>query len=193
MITPPGTGATSTPAPAPVPGSAVAVPPAPRWAVVAAHVAALTPLPSAIWRFALVFGNHGGYTEQGYANMNMTGWGGPWVVFLSLSTELAALLTLGLVRPWGERPPRWVPFVGGRRMNPVHVTRVAYTGVVILVLLWTQFLFWWAVPHDDMTDSGGDLLGVLYQPLVWWAPLLAAVTWSYRRRHLGEPARGGAE
>ncbi|MET7299138.1 hypothetical protein [Embleya sp. NPDC005575] len=186
MITPRGTTASPSSLPDPV------VPPAPRWAILAAHAAALTPLPSAIWRFALVFGNHGGYTEQGYAKMNMTGWGAPWVIFLSLSTELAALLTLGLVRPWGEHPPRWVPFVGGRRMDPVLVTRVAYIGVVVLVLLWAQFLFWWLVPHDDMTESGADLLGVLYLPLVLWAPLLAIVTRSYHRRHLGEPARGRA-
>ncbi|MFI6581724.1 hypothetical protein [Embleya sp. NPDC050493] len=185
MITPRGTTASSSSPPAPV------VPPASRRVILAAHAAALTPLPSAIWRFALVFGHHGGYTDEGYANMHMAGWGAPWVIFLSLSTELAALLTLGLVRPWGERPPRWVPFVGGRTMNPILVTRVAYTAVAVLVLLWAQFAFWWLVPHDDMTESGADLVGVLYLPLVLWAPLLAIVTRSYRRRHLGEPAPGG--
>ncbi|MEU0937333.1 hypothetical protein [Embleya sp. NPDC005971] len=170
--------------------SGSAAPPAPRWAIVAAHVAALTPLPSAVWRFALVFGSHGGYTEQGYADLGMDGWGAAWVVFLSLSTESAALLTLALVRPWGEYPPRWVPFVGGRRMKPVPVTRIACGAVVVLVLLWAQFLFWWALPHEDMTDFGADLLGVLYLPLVLWPPLLAAVTWSYHRRHLAEPTPG---
>ncbi|MGC0417581.1 hypothetical protein [Embleya sp. AB8] len=192
MNTPRGTTTpSSSPPPAPT-DAASALAPAPRWAVLAAHVAALTPLPSAIWRFGLVLGNHGGYTEQGYTDLDMTGWGAPWVTFLSLSTELAALLTLGLVRPWGERPPHWVPFVGGRRMNPILVTRVAWTGVAVLCLLWGQFLFWWALPHDEMTDAGADVLGLLYLPLVLWAPLLAAVTWSYRRRRLEAPTRAGA-
>ncbi|WP_406280584.1 hypothetical protein [Embleya sp. NBC_00896] len=159
------------------------VAPSPRWALWAAHAAALTPLPSAIWRFALAFGHHGGYTEQGYRDMNMNGWGTSWVIFLSLSTELAALLTLGLVRPWGEVPPRWVPFVGGKRMRPEIVEKVAWVGVGVLVVLWGQMLFWWAVSHDDMTNAGTNVVGVLYQPLVLWPLLLAAVTWSYRRRH----------
>ncbi|WP_256356489.1 hypothetical protein [Streptomyces sp. PKU-EA00015] len=33
-----------------------------------------------------------------------------------------------------------------------------------------------------MTDTGNLVVGVLYQPLVLWGPLLAAVTVSYHRR-----------
>jgi hypothetical protein len=150
---------------------------------VAAHGAALTALPAGLWRLTLVFGYHGGYTEQGFRDGHFTGWGMPYMIFLSMATELAALLTLGLVQPWGEVPPRWIPFVGGRTLAPKIVVRIAAAGAVILIALWTQLLFWWAIPHHGMTTMGSDVLGVIYLPLVAWGPLLAAVTVSYRRRH----------
>jgi hypothetical protein len=43
----------------------LAAPPAPRWARVAAHAAALTPLPSALWRLSLILGFSGGLTSRG--------------------------------------------------------------------------------------------------------------------------------
>ncbi|MEV1004971.1 hypothetical protein [Nonomuraea sp. NPDC050202] len=55
-------------------------------------------------------------------------------------------------------------------------------GVAVLTLLWTPFLFWWTLPHADMTGTGRLLVGLVYLPLVAWAPLLAAVTASYQRR-----------
>ncbi|CAA9246541.1 MAG: hypothetical protein AVDCRST_MAG83-1928 [uncultured Arthrobacter sp.] len=49
--------------------------PPPRWARLAAHAAALTPLPSAPWRLALVLGFSGGFTEQGLTDLDPTGSG----------------------------------------------------------------------------------------------------------------------
>ncbi|MFE6054290.1 hypothetical protein ACFQ6N_26355 [Kitasatospora sp. NPDC056446] len=163
--------------------AAAAVPAPPRWAVRAAQVAALTALPAGLWRLALVAGLHGGYTDAGYRAMGFTGWGAVWPVFLSLSTEALALLTLGLVRPWGTVPPRWVPFVGGRPVDPRAVVLAASLGAAALALLWTPFVAWWALPGTDMTPRGHVLVGFLYLPAVAWAPLLAAVTVSYHRRH----------
>ena len=155
----------------------------PRWAIVATHVAALTPVPSGLWRFTLAFGMLAGYTEQGYADLNMSGWGAPYVIVLSVGTECAAVLTLGLVRPWGEVVPRWIPVLGGRAVNARSATVAASLGAAILIVLWTPFIFWWQLPHDDMTPTGSMLVGILYVPMVLWAPLLIAVTVSYWRRH----------
>ncbi|MFD8751468.1 hypothetical protein ACFV0O_10890 [Kitasatospora sp. NPDC059577] len=160
-----------------------AVPAPPRWAVRAAHVAAVTALPAGLWRLGLVTGWHGGYTDAGYQAMGFTGWGAVWPVFLSLFTEALALLTLGLVRPWGTVPPRWVPFVGGRPAAPRVVVRAALLGAAGLAVLWTPFAGWWAMPGTGMTPPGHFLVGFLYLPTVAWAPLLAAVAVSYRRRH----------
>lgn len=157
-------------------------PPPPRWAVRAAHAAALVTLPSGIWRLLLAAGFTAGYTESGYEAMGFTGWGAVYVVGLSTAGELLALLTLGLVRPWGEVLPRWVPPVGGRRPNPRTVTVTAGLGAGALTLGLTQFALWWAFPHPDMTPLGNTLAGFLYLPLVAWGPLLAAVTIDYRRR-----------
>ena len=153
-----------------------------RWARIAAHVAALTPVPSAIWRISLVFGFSGGYTEQGLIDLSIAGWGWVQLVVLSVLSESAALLTLGLVQPWGEVAPRWVPFLGGRPIPKTPVIIAASLGAIMLMVLWTPLLLWWSIPHPDMTTTGMHVVGVLYVPLVAWGPLLAAVTVSYSLR-----------
>lgn len=162
--------------------------PPPRWARVAAHVAALTPLPSALWRLSLVAGFSGGFTRQGLFELDPTRSGLIYLVVLSVISEAAALLTLGPVQPWGEVVPRWVPHFGGRPIRARPVIVAASVGAVVLILLWTQLLFWWNTPHPDMTPTGANVVGLLYLPLVAWGPLLAAVTFSYAKRH--RPAAG---
>lgn len=103
---------------------------------------------------------------------------------LSVGVEGAALLTLGLVRPWGEVVPRWIPVLGGRRVPVAAAVVPAGLGVVFCLVAWTPFLAWWQLPHPDLTPVGVTLIGILYLPLVAWGPLLGAVTYSYwlRRR-----------
>jgi hypothetical protein len=155
----------------------------PRWARIAAHVVALTVVPSALWRLLLVFGLPAGYTEQGLDRLDVAGWGRLSLIVLSVGTELAALLTLGLVQPWGEVVPRWVPVIGGRRVPSRPVVVAATVGAALLVLVWTPLLLWWTLDHSDMTPTGATVVGFLYLPLVAWGPLLAAVTVSFSRRH----------
>lgn len=157
--------------------------PPPRWARIAAHAAALTPLPSALWRFSIVFGFSGGFTAQGLINLDVAGSGWIYLVALSLITELAALLTLGLIQQWGEVLPHWVPFLGRRPIRPKPVIITASVGASLLIVLWTPLLLWWNTPHPDMTVAGANIVGLLYLPLVAWGPLLAAVTISYAQRH----------
>jgi hypothetical protein len=118
-------------------------------------------------------------------------------VALSVVSELLALLTLGLVRPWGERLPQWVPILGGRDVAPLAALLPAYAGAAALTALWTPMLLWWRVPHADMTSTGAAVVGLIYLPLVAWGPLLAAVAVSDHRRcraagpgrRLGQAAR----
>ncbi|MGI8810614.1 MAG: hypothetical protein ACR2KK_22750 [Acidimicrobiales bacterium] len=149
----------------------------------AAHAAALTTLPSALWRLALALGFSAGYTDKGFEELNVDGWGWLYLVGLSVVTEAAALMTVGLVRPWGEVVPHWVPWMGGRAVRRQPVVVVAAVGATILVVLWTPFLFWWSLDQSEFTALGATLVGFLYLPLVLWGPLLAAVTMSYARRH----------
>lgn len=162
--------------------------PVPRWAVVAAHVVPLLALPSSLWRIGLALGYPLGYTEQGMRELvGPTAWGPGYLVMvlLSLLTEGAALLTLGLVRRWGEEVPRWIPVLGGRTIPRPAVAVPAWLGVTTLAGLWTPLLFWWTLPHADLTAAGRLFVGLVYLPLVAWAPLLAAVTLSYQRRRTG--------
>lgn len=145
----------------------------PRWAVLAAHVIPLLVLPSTLWRIALVLGFTGGYTEAGLAELDLDGAGRAYVLGLSVMSEAVALLSLGLVRGWGEKLPARLVVASGS------------FGALILAVLWTPLLLWWNLPHDDMTESGAFVVGLLYLPMVAWVPLLAALTVSYRRRRLG--------
>ncbi|AQS65923.1 hypothetical protein [Streptomyces pactum] len=163
--------------------------PAPaRWAVRAAHTTALLTLPTGIWRLLLAAGQPAGYTDAGYEAMGIAGWGVVYVVGLSVVSEALALLTLGLVRPWGEVVPRWIPLVGGRPVPVLAAVLPAGLGAVVLTALWTPFAWWWATPHPDMTPLGDTLLGFAYLPLIAWGPLLGAVTVSYYRRRRPAPA-----
>ncbi|MEU5306710.1 hypothetical protein ACH4YO_41135 [Streptomyces noursei] len=166
-----------------VPSSPTKSAPTPaRWAVWAAHLTTLVVLPSGLWRIAMVLGFPAGYTAVGFVPYETLG-SKAWMLTLSVLCELVAFLTIGLVRPWGEVIPRWIPLAGGRRVRPMAVVVPAALGAVVLTALWANVPWWWTYPHPDMTSTGHLLVGVLYQPLVLWGPLTAAVTISYYRRH----------
>ncbi|MFE4798352.1 hypothetical protein ACFRFL_25560 [Streptomyces sp. NPDC056708] len=115
-----------------------------------------------------------------------------WMLSPSVVCELLAFLTIGLVWPWGEVVPRWIPLIGGRAVRPMAAVAPAALGAVALTVRWANVPWWWTYPHDDMTDTGDLVVGILYQPLVLWGPLLAAVTVSYYRRHRSPRSRGTA-
>ncbi len=110
--------------------------PVPRHVVIAAHLVALTVLPAGVWRIVLGSGVTMGFTRAALEADDMPGWGTVSVVFLSLLTEGLALLTLGLVRPWGEVVPGWVPRLRGRRIPPRAVVIPATIGGVLLTAIW---------------------------------------------------------
>ncbi|MFF3394343.1 hypothetical protein ACFYW1_25815 [Streptomyces sp. NPDC002669] len=154
----------------------------PRWAVRAAHLTTLVVLPSGLWRIALVLGHPAGYTEAGFVPFDTPG-AKVWMLTLSVVSELVAFLTIGLVRPWGEVVPPWIPLIGGRAVRPLAAVVPAAVGATALTLIWAGIPLWWTHPHEDMTPAGNLVVGILYQPLLLWGPLTAAVTVSYHRRH----------
>src|SRR5262249_25007353 len=117
----------------PTPATSAAAPP--RWAVRASHLATLVVLPSGLWRIAMVLGYPGGYTETGFGPFETFG-AKAWMLTLSVLCELVAFLTIGLVRPWGEVVPRWIPLIGGRRVRPMAVVVPAALGAAALTLIW---------------------------------------------------------
>ncbi|MFF0295309.1 hypothetical protein ACFYST_17425 [Kitasatospora sp. NPDC004614] len=162
--------------------------PAPRWAVRAARAAAWSVVPSGLWRVALGVGLPVGFhgdLERMFGRW-MPGWGTVYVLALSALAEALAFLTIGLVRPWGRRVPRWVPAFGGR-IFPAWVALFPATlgALAVTAVTWSAAMGPWQHNMSN-PDSPHGLAGVVmtlcYLPLVAWGPLLAAVTVDHARR-----------
>ncbi|MFB7295784.1 hypothetical protein [Streptomyces rubiginosohelvolus] len=170
--------------------------PPPRWAVRAAHVVAWSTVPSGVWRIALVLGVPVGVMEReeflaGFPDHSPL-IAMAYVLLIGAVAETASYLTLGLVRPWGEVVPGWIPFLGGRPVRHRLAVLAASLGALAVTVLWWVLFFGGLLtaPSPDPGVSAGEVLFVAsYAPLLLWGPLLAAVTWSYQRRHRG---RAGA-
>ena len=164
------------------------VPPPPLWAVRAAHVAAWSTVPSGVWRIALVLGIPVGVMEReeflAAFPDNSPLIGLAYVLLIGAVAETASYLTLGLVRPWGEMVPRWVPFLGGRPVNRRLAVIAASLGALTVTALWWVFFGGLlTAPSPDPGISAAEVLFfAAYAPLLLWGPLLAMVTWSYHRR-----------
>ncbi|MFJ3324999.1 hypothetical protein ACIPMT_11165 [Streptomyces griseus] len=180
--------------PVPPPPARPPLPPAPRWAVRAARVAAWSTVPSGLWRVALVLGVPVGVMEReeflaAFPDDSAL-IGLAYVLLIGAVAEAASYLTLGLVRPWGDVVPRRLPLVGGRPVNAGLAVLAASLGALTVTVLWWVFFFGGLLtaPGPDPGISAGEVLFVAaYAPLLLWGPLLAAVTWSYHRRHRARP------
>jgi hypothetical protein len=157
----------------------------PRWAVALAHVVPLLTLPSALWRLPLALGFSNGLLEHGVP-ATMHRWEAVSVLILSALCEGAALLSLGLVRPWGERVPAWFPRLAGRRIAPRLVIVPFVLGTLALALIW-GYAFRDGAELGEVTYAAEGwrvLLVACYAPLVLWAPANAVLVIAYaRRRH----------
>lgn len=102
-------------------------PPQP-WADAAARLACAGGLLPVAWRVHMLAWG------AGWARADEFRSGGrlAYVTTLMAVEAAAAVATLGLVRPWGEVWPAWVPRVGGRRIPRRFVLGCAVTGAVAL-------------------------------------------------------------
>ncbi|MEV0124744.1 hypothetical protein AB0I16_24980 [Streptomyces sp. NPDC050703] len=159
----------------------IALPGVPRWAAFAAHAVPWLTLPSGVWRVALVAGLPVAAVEQrGAAEAT-------YVLMLSVVSEGLALLTLGLVRGWGEIVPGWVPGLGGRRVPTLAAVVPALLGAAGLFAIggWAFYAQLAGLGREGgVTDGAAQhvLLVVCYVPLIAWPPLLTAVALAYYRR-----------
>jgi len=160
----------------------------PTWTKLAAYAVPLCVLPSALWRFDLLS------TGIDPACVAPGRWWEPYyIASLSAVSFGASLLTIGLVSNWGEIFPRWMPFVGGRRVPVSAAVAPACLGVLFLIFLYAwptingHFHFWQPppIPPDCPLPWEGEFGWVViaaYAPLLLWAPLLALVTLHYYLR-----------
>ncbi|MFD8630585.1 hypothetical protein [Streptomyces sp. NPDC059533] len=157
----------------------------------AAHAAALTLLPSGLWRIAIAVGIDVGWGPGSGLEAEL--FPGVWsfyLVGLSVFAECLGLLTLGLVQRWGEVLPGWVPWLGNRRIPPLAAVVPAALGATAVTTFGVLGLFTWGSNMADANaPTGADwwLMTLCYAPLVLWGPLLGVVTAAYwrRRRLLG--------
>jgi hypothetical protein len=164
----------------------------PRWVIWCAYATTLAVLPSGIWRIALVVADapliEAAPTPGGRGPVL---WEGPsYVITLTVVSELLAYLTVGLVAPWGEAVPQWVPGLGGRRIPVLAAVVPAAIGATICTLLWPYALLMVALDRKVNGATGSVQFDgwqsvafwITYGPLVLWGPLLWIVTVHYWRR-----------
>jgi hypothetical protein len=113
-----------------------------------------------------------------------------WGLALSSGAWLGFFLTLGLIRPWGEVFPRWMPGLAGRR---VPIAAAAVPGGLIAVTL-----IFSTVPMLVMFGGqslGQAILGAIAFPCWYWGPALALAVWGYvaHRTRSERPAAPVAE
>ncbi|MEU8825117.1 hypothetical protein [Streptomyces sp. NPDC048636] len=174
----------------------------PRWARIAAHAIPLLVLPSGLWRIATVVFNVGGDGLRHGAEDSAVGLPIPvYVTLLSVFSELLAFTAIGLIAPWGEVFPRWMPILRGRRV-PIRAAVVpAALGASVLTVLWTyaaiQITLGSTLQGDPLPDDfptvalhGWRLAFFLatYAPLLLWGPLLILLTTAYWRRRSTDTA-----
>lgn len=104
-----------------------------------------------------------------------------WGLSLGAACLVGALLTLGLIHPWGEVFPRWVPVFAGR---PVPVALAAVPALVVAGAMLAESPGLLGLAVDDLPQS---LVMVRVFPLPLWGPLLALATWGYVGHRLRKP------
>lgn len=175
----------------------IVTPAPPRWAVWAARAVPLVLLPSTLWRFALGAGIPVGFSGQLARDFAAPGWMiTPYVIGLSLVAEGFGLLTLGLVQPWGEVLPRWLPILGGRKIPVLAAVIPAILGAAAVTLLTFGMAASWYGPGNNGNPEApqgiaGLVMMLCYAPMLAWGPLVAAVAVAYYRRHTPAAVRSG--
>ncbi|WP_431774012.1 hypothetical protein [Streptomyces cucumeris] len=179
------------------------VPGVPRWAVWTACTITLLVLPSCVWRIAAVnFGapllEHDATAPAGPQTFDGEWW---YLIGLSLVSEALAFLAVGLVAPWGEMWPRWIPGLGGRRVPVLAAVIPAGLGSVgLLVFPYAMVMSALGLKitgePDDLAVHGWQVAAFwfAYAPLAAWGPMLGILTVHYyRRRRCAGHAVGGRE
>ncbi|MFD5424682.1 hypothetical protein [Streptomyces sp. NPDC127084] len=171
------------------PQATVHVPRSVKWV---AYAIPLCVLPSGVWRIALVAGWPDWYGGHDWLPGERS-----YVLSLSLVAECLALLALGLVHPWGERLPAWVPYAGGRVLPVRAVVVPASVGAVLATALAAyatlNHVFQFVAPLNNTGEAlpssgpGAWALWACYTPILAWGPLLGVATRAYYlRRTRGE-------
>ncbi|MCE7984420.1 MAG: hypothetical protein DYG89_24875 [Caldilinea sp. CFX5] len=162
-----------------------------RWGKWATSIAVLIPVLYAATRWAWALGIPLGVSPEFLQAGQEEGM---WLAGAALGTVAVggALLTLGLIQPWGERFPRWWPWLGGKRV-PIALAVIPASFVAILVttagLMFVRLVIAGnvgvVVPALDI--NLGENWATLAPELLWplWGVALGAATLAYYYRRRG--------
>ncbi|WP_375002372.1 hypothetical protein [Aeromicrobium sp. CTD01-1L150] len=145
-----------------------------RWTKIAIEA----PLAYALTR-VLMFVKAPGFRSETFDDLTL--WAG---LGLGAAAVVGAVLTWGLIAPWGERFPRWMVGLAGRRV-PIGLAVVPALAVAAMVLAASRTIAIQGVTdRSDLLDGATELPLVVLPHLLWplWAVALAVATLSYRRR-----------
>ncbi|MEV4533300.1 hypothetical protein AB0J82_05655 [Asanoa sp. NPDC049518] len=144
-----------------------------RWGTWVTYVAAAIPALYGLTRLGLAVGVAFGLGEFDDPDVALaaTGLGG----FALVGTWL----TIGLVRPWGERFPRWMAGLAGRRV-PIKLATVPATGVAVAIAGASASFLSDPKVIADMTSGDLAVLPMAFWPL--WSATLLLATYAYHRR-----------
>jgi hypothetical protein len=99
-----------------------------------------------------------------------------WGLLLGGGAALGAVLTVGLIRPWGTVFPRWMPGLAGR---PVPIRAAAIPGGVVAGLVTLAAVPMLVAMLSSDIAAVDKVLSVLLFPFGIWGPALALAVWGY--------------
>jgi hypothetical protein len=158
------------------------------WGGNAVRVAAIVPICYAVTRWAWALGIPLGFSPGALQAMDREN-PGIWIGGAALGTlaMLGSVLTFGLIRPWGEVVPRWIPILRGRR---VPIPLAVVPAIVVAFLVTSAGLMMTRVLLTHPTAENRAAMGPAMLWPLWGAALaVAALAYYYRRR--GSCARCG--
>lgn len=107
------------------------------------YVASVALLPYAIFKTLWALGVPIGATQKAIEDMhaNMEAYSGPVFSLYRYGIDITALLAiiaiflaLALVRPWGQRFPKWIPILGGRKFHRWLLLIPAWVGGMLFTI-----------------------------------------------------------
>ncbi|MER6951522.1 hypothetical protein ABT294_46655 [Nonomuraea sp. NPDC000554] len=155
-----------------------------RWGRRAAYTAFVVPFFYSVVRWAWALKIPLFFSEGGIRWLHETGlaWAGAG---LATFGALGGVLTLGLTQRWGERWPRWVLGLAGKRVPPAVPITSAALATVVLASAGTEALriMHWSNPSEWLVNP------MAYWPI--WAAALGVATFGYYLRRRGRCRRCG--
>lgn len=157
-----------------------------RWGRRATCIAMLAPAYYEITRMAWLLGIPLGITHELFQSLRDSGavWAGAGLALVSL---IGTTLTRGLIAPWGETFPRWIPLWAGKRVPPaLAIIPAAFVSVMITV---TGIQVVRELTLNSIYPNWGATTPLLIWPIWGIALGIATVAYYYRRRNGAEAAR----